>query len=494
MKPSFYKNKWNALKNKPDADAIRHLANQVSLSFLDRYFYNDRYEAEYIDTLCEMATWFDDDDLNKIASSALFGIVVEGLCDDFEDLQTETYNRVMSQVISFCRKIPAGKEFNRCLHEFGLFDFDDMMKRVEKLRAESGNYRKLPKNPKKIIVLSRVTIGADVAITSVIVQRLANRFPGAEIVLIGDSKLTEIFGGNPNLRIAPIAYSRRGGLLERFGSWHNVLEIVEQETSNGYENALLFDPDSRLSQLGVLPLVDDSRYFFFNSRGSQRFPPKLSLSRLANLWMDKILAESEFCYPNVWLHEDVVLKSENFIRRLRRRGCRRIIAVNFGVGGNSRKRVDGDFEEKVVLKLLSEPKTVVVLDRGFGPDENERSEKILKAAKKKKISTRDIKFGEFSGAEISGGLIGVRSGIGEMASLIAGSDEFIGYDSACQHIAASLGITTFTVFAGSNNPRFIRRWNACGPEKSEIIHVDTLSYPRSFDTEDIIARVIDART
>ena len=58
---------------------------------------------------------------------------------------------------------------------------------------------------------------------------------------------------------------------------------------------------------------------------------------------------------------------------------------------------------------------------------------------------------------MSKGIIGVIAGIGDLAALISHSDEFIGYDSACQHIAASLAIPTYTVFAGSNNPRFIRR-------------------------------------
>ena len=53
----------------------------------------------------------------------------------------------------------------------------------------------------------------------------------------------------------------------------------------------------------------------------------------------------------------------------------------------------------------------------------------------------------------------VEAGIGQTAALIGTSDDFIGYDSACQHIAASLGIPAVTVFAGTNNPRFIRRWS-----------------------------------
>jgi hypothetical protein len=54
-------------------------------------------------------------------------------------------------------------------------------------------------------------------------------------------------------------------------------------------------------------------------------------------------------------------------------------------------------------------------------------------------------------------------------------------------------VPAFTVFAGSNNPRFVRRWRACGPAKAEVIHVDTLSHAQPFDDEDVIARVAFAR-
>ena len=62
-----------------------------------------------------------------------------------------------------------------------------------------GKHLSRRQNVKKILLLSRVTIGADVAITSIIIQRLANLFPDAEIVLIGGSKLDEIYGGNSRL-------------------------------------------------------------------------------------------------------------------------------------------------------------------------------------------------------------------------------------------------------------------------------------------------------
>lgn len=84
--------------------------------------------------------------------------------------------------------------------------------------------------------------------------------------------------------------------------------------------------------------------------------------------------------------------------------------------------------------------------------------------------------------------------MGEIGSLINESDEFIGYDSACQHIAAALGVPACTVFAGSNNVRFIRRWRACGSNVSEIVFVDTLSNDREIDIEEVVTRVLDFRS
>ena len=49
MKPAFYRKKWVALKKEKDIDKLNHLARQIALSFLDRYFYNDRHEDDYIE-------------------------------------------------------------------------------------------------------------------------------------------------------------------------------------------------------------------------------------------------------------------------------------------------------------------------------------------------------------------------------------------------------------------------------------------------------------
>ncbi|MBN2569174.1 MAG: glycosyltransferase family 9 protein [Deltaproteobacteria bacterium] len=493
MKPAFYQKKWDDLKGRVNKKELSQLSRQIALSFLDRYFYNDYHEEEYIRLICEMATSFDDDELNKFGSLALFGIIIEGLCDDFEELQTKAYNKVMSQVLDFCRTLPAGKDLKERLAAFGLNSYHDILSRIEEIRAQDYKYLPVDPHPEKIILLSRVTIGADVAITSVLIQRLGHMFPSAEILIIGGSKVKTIFGGNPRIRVREVNYSRHGNLLERFTSWFSIQDVINEETKGDAHGVIVVDPDSRLTQLGVLPIIGNEKYMFFNSRGNDAYPKKMSIAELTNYWIDKVMGKGEFYYPKIWLPQSKIDKANCVVDTLRKAGCKKIIVLNFGVGGNSRKRMGDEFEEKLLLNLLQDPNTVIILDQGFGKEELSRSEALIRSMQKHGFVTELSEFESLKSIRMSKGIIGVVAEISDLSALIAQSDEFIGYDSACQHIAASLGIPTYTVFAGSNNPRFIRRWSACGPSKSEIIHVDTLTYPPMFDTDDVVMRIVDAR-
>ena len=167
--------------------------------------------------------------------------------------------------------------------------------------------------------------------------------------------------------------------------------------------------------------------------------------------------------------------------------------MNFGVGGNHRKKITGNFESELVVQLLQEPDTTIFLDLGFGEEERTASENILSAVKEAGLNVQQCSFVAINQLKDYTGVIGIECSIGEIASLIAASDEFIGYDSACQHISAALGKRTYTIFAGTTNIRFIRRWTACGPNVSEIVYVDTLTHPPQYDTADIVARVLDRR-
>ena len=71
---------------------------------------------------------------------------------------------------------------------------------------------------------------------------------------------------------------------------------------------------------------------------------------------------------------------------LRNNGARRVIAINFGVGGNPRKKVGQLLEQELLLSLLQEPNTVIVLDKGFGEKELHYSNSLLEAVKQKGYS------------------------------------------------------------------------------------------------------------
>ncbi|NKB32493.1 MAG: hypothetical protein GKR91_05285 [Pseudomonadales bacterium] len=495
MKLNYYQERWQDLKDGANPDLIESLSKRVASRFIDRYYYSDEYNRELIHLLCEMATHFEDDSLNQIAARTLFGTVIERLCDDFEELQTETYNRLICQVVNFLCQLPEGSDIESELYSFHLRTEEQLYQRIESIRLTPD--RRLPANvhPKKILILSRVTIGADVAITSVICQRVAQFYPQAQVVVVGNAKLKQIFADESNIQVHELNYARRGGLLEKFQAWLQLLAEVRALIAHlSPAEFLILDPDSRLTQLGVLPLVPLQNYRFFNSRSKKGSSKQASMAQLTNLWLDNILGTKDFRYPKVWAGNSNLQAVEKFRSVADTDGDRTFITINLGVGGNERKRVPGSFEQNLLVTLLQDSNTSVLLDLGAGDAERAQTSALLQAAEEAGITTAETAFSQIQQVDTDARLIGVECSIGEIFALISKSDEFIGYDSACQHIAAAEGIKTFTIFAGTNNVRFIRRWQACGQNTSEIIYVDTLSKDGYIDNEDIIATLMDFRT
>jgi hypothetical protein len=155
--------------------------------------------------------------------------------------------------------------------------------------------------------------------------------------------------------------------------------------------------------------------------------------------------------------------------------------------------VSPEFEKRLARALAGLPDTVVILDRGWGGDEIVRSEATVASVRDSGLPGVDVRFGRDDFPALSQGVVAVESSIGEMAALISCSDEYIGYDSACQHIAAAAKTPTLTVFAGSNNLGFVRRWSACGDTDCRIVHVDTVTDVQRVDVDGIVARIMRER-
>jgi ADP-heptose:LPS heptosyltransferase len=277
-------------------------------------------------------------------------------------------------------------------------------------------------DPRRIYVLSRITLGADIAVTSVLMDAARRRFPNVPIHFVGPRKNFELFAADPQLTHVLLDY-RKGTLLERAAAAHQLAAIVDD---------LVIDPDSRLTQLGLLPAGDENRYHLFESR-SYGGESHNALPDLAAQW-----ALTTFGVAGAKPY--IAVKSSP-------NDC---IAVSLGVGENPAKRLPDPFELEL-LKLLAALGPLVI-DRGAGGEERARVERAV-AASGVAATYWDGSFAGF-------------------AAIIAGARLYAGYDSAGQHAAAAAGIPLISVFAGFPVPRMFDRWRPVSPGAT-VIRCDT---------------------
>jgi ADP-heptose:LPS heptosyltransferase len=346
---------------------------------------------------------------------ALFGVLVEGLADRFDLALCNAYARLFSQAVAQAVE--------------GV-DADALVTHYERVRWT----RPIAGKPHRVFVLSRVTLGADVAVTSVLLAAAKKRFPHAEIVFVGPDKNCELFAADPHVHRAPVAY-RRGSLPERLAVWDELKTLLAAPDS------VVIDPDSRLTQLGLLPVCPEERYHLFESRayGAETGKP---LPELAAAWAAETFGVSG-------------MKPCLALGPLPRRAP--YIAVSLGVGENPAKRLDDPFEEEL-LRLLAASGMPICIDKGAGGEEAER---VSRAAERAGVQA-SFWEGSFAG----------------FAVIIAGSRLYVGYDSAGQHVAAASGVPLISIFAGFPVPRMYDRWRPVG-ENCHVIRVDQPDVPET---------------
>ena len=411
----------------------------------------------------------------SLGLEALFPNLIEKLNDAFSPPYCTLYDRVFIQVISFLRRLPEGQRIDQALNHFGMHNEATLLRRKRNLK-----YRKtllLPSRPlKKILFLSRVTIGADVAVTSVLMAHFKQRFPEAELVLIGSQKLHQLYGGDPQIRVAQIDYGRSSTLLSRLETWLRVLDVIEGEFAGlNPEQYLVIDPDSRLTQLGLLPLLqkqsDDQSYLFFESRRFNHAEYH-RLGQLASHWIGNYCGENRSSLPFVTLQPKDLAFGQQVFSYLQNTEYCPVIFLSFGVGGNAIKRVSEQFEMKLVTALSNRAK--LIIDCGATPEEHEQVGKllsILEANGKTNASINNLQaLSQLTNYKPD--VLTWQGGLGTFASLIAGSNLYIGYDSAGQHIAAALLVPTLTIFVNSGSNIFPLRWHPHGSGRIKTIHLN----------------------
>lgn len=393
------------------------LAEQV----LETCLADKTWPQKALDALLERALG-NDQRLAAEASRAFFGIVIERLADLFEPALVDVYVRLFSHVI------------HRTLPEFEAASLIHRYRRI----SHVGRYR--GSDVDRVYVLSRITLGADIAVTSVFLDAMKRRFPDAEICFVGPTKNAELFLDDPRILPISVNYGRSALLLDRVTAAKELEDILDDSGS------IVIDPDSRLTQLGLVPVCDDARYFFFESR-AYGGDSSAALPALADQWLFETFGMGGAPY----------LAPELDDREAE-------ITVSLGVGENEEKRIGNEFEEAVLRQLLTLGHTILV-DRGAGGDEAERVDALVeRLAAPHLVKTHTGPFSSF-------------------ARQILSSRFYFGYDSAGQHAAAAGGVHMVSVFAGFASERMFERWKPTGPkmEFSRVLRVSDAERPSALD-------------
>jgi len=336
---------------------------------------------------------------------AFLSIVVERLGDLFEPRLCETYDRLFAEVI--LRIAPA---------------------LAPRLR-NSIECAVPPDSASRVYVLSRVTLGADVAVTSVLLDAAKRRYAGAEVVFVGPRKSYELFEADPRIKHLPAPYARSGALRDR----------LQASASLWLEDGIVIDPDSRLSQLGLLSVCDERNYFHFPSRaygGAGNEP----LAKLAARWSLEVFGAED---AKPYVAPPSLISAEPPAD----------ITVSLGVGENAAKRLD-NVHECELLRALARTGASILVDKGGSAEERERVERALLPG----MCTHDGAFAPF-------------------AAHIARSKLFVGYDSAGGHVASACGVPLISIAKGFVSERMAARWRPDGIvlSESEVGQVHDLS-------------------
>jgi ADP-heptose:LPS heptosyltransferase len=419
----------------------------------------DEHHASLVRILCELAT--DADPLvSRLGQHLLFPNIAEALGDSFAPDAVAVHDSVFSHVIEFCRRLPAASHVDERLAHFGIGDRMDLLNRRPMLTPTVPISREARERVRKVFVLSRITLGADVAVTSLVLQGIRRAFPNAERCFVGPSGSGELLMGLEGTRVIEQSYSR-GGLLERLDAWHRATQTLARETTGlaSFE-WLVIDPDSRVTQLGMLPVAHrEVPYLFFESRSY--FARGLeTLGALTLHWLKQALEleGDEDLRPRVALSPTDVSRAQSILDAFKPSTARFVVAVNLGVGGNQRKRIEGDFERNLVRGLLRDG-SGVILDHGSGEDES-RVQAIVEALRAEGHRMGDVTGGTFNATVLPPGcdVVAYCGPVAPFAALIGASDLYIGYDSAFQHVAAAQGVSAVDVFVNPPNATFARRW------------------------------------
>lgn len=425
---------------------------------------NERTRA--INVVAAIAT-MTDADVARAGLRSLFGGIVEPLNDAYSEPLRLAYYRTFAQVINFCRHTPEGTALDQQLAAFGLDTARDLEERTLRIRQPRRLSAEDCAQVRQVFVLSRVTLGAEIALTSLVFAKALQAFANAEIVFIGSNTAFSLFADNPRLRLAATAYERKGGLTGRLNTWLELLATLRAAISD--PSHIVIDADTRLSQIGLLPLLDDDqRYYFFDPtlRAEQQLADALSG------WLEATFVEATAAGRNpAALTGKLFLPSaDHDVARAMLApftpsttstqsadGDSTLIGIHLGTGGATDKMLSPEFETSLILQLLQAGATVL-LYKGVDTQEEQRSTALLTALGEHGVNTVEVSEVSTTPDAVNNPRVIAFAGtrIGVSAALLAACQHIICYSSSSKHIAGALGVPVSVIFV--RDAAHVDRW------------------------------------
>ena len=439
--------------------------------------------AELTQSLAETA-FAKDCGVAREATRAIFGEIVEPWADSFEPDLAVRYVAFMCEAV-----FAPGSPIVSTLHDLGLRTPAELRRRYERVR-------RCPFGPscdadavRRVVVLSRVTLGADIAVTGTVIDSVRRLCPGAGVSFVGPGKNADLLASGRSIEPKILSYDRQSTLGSRLATWPAVRELVSECIAGlPSQEWIVLDPDSRLTQLGLLPVAPDQGYYHFESRSAPVDNPA-PLSELAAQWSlgSRALSELDASDPRPARRVAVNGKSYAMADHPVRASPGPVAAVSFGVGGREAKRLGGKFEDDL-LELLRQAGYRIILDYGAGDDEERLTDERI-GAFAGSVAPLDEFTDRLEGPANLNTWKGSLHGFGRW---VAEADVFIGYDSAAAHLAAALAVPVIEVFAGAPSALMRKRWTPSGKGPTWVIPADgPTDAPKALDL--IGRRLSDAR-
>ena len=404
---------------------------------------------------------------NELEQSAaircVFAELVEPWNDSFSMRGRNAYAAIFGRIVwQTC------EADNMLMNSLKMFNINtEEQLRNRHLVHRQGKALQVPATAKRIVVLSRVTIGADILLSSVVIKRLRERYPDAEIIITGNKKLYGLFGAMPQLKVESLDYARRGTLITRLRSWISLHEQIKDLKPD-----LVVAPDSRLDQLGLLPICCKEQYALWENL--QLADATQSLSSLADQWICETLnLESEPpVYPELAFSPDMQMLSDHMQELI---ADRPFIAVKLDYGGNSDKAVSREWEIEI-LRCMIDRGWRILIDRGFGEEELQNSDAVIRGVGMSAFDIsesdpdqgmliRDVTEKDLNGTDI----VRFYGSIAAWAACAKHCQLAFSYDSVGHHLAAALATPLVIAFTGYKDDAFPKAWQPRGPGEINMV-------------------------